>query len=187
MPDPRIYIDMALPLVKTLPECADYHQTVEPFLPQLYNLPYEIAARISDVQALKELYLTTNPLISSFAFAIMFISPVVLILSEINRNYSQVDRIWSILPAIYNTHYAVWAHLNGLPATKLDHAMAVSIIWSVRLTYNYWRKGGYQIGSEDYRWNIVKDYIGGPAMFIMNVTFISFGQNVGTYISCIRV
>lgn len=21
-----------------------------------------------------------------------------------------------------------------------------------RLTFNYWRKGGYEIGSEDYRW-----------------------------------
>ena len=179
MPDPRTYIDMALPLVKTVRECADYHKTVEPFLPQLYDLPYQVAARISDPQALKELYLTTNPLISSFAFGMMFLSPLVLILSEINRNYSQVDRIWSILPAAFTTHYAVWAHLNGLPATKLDHVMAVSIIWSARLTYNYWRKGGYQIGSEDYRWNIVKDYIGGPAMFVMNLTFISFGQNVG--------
>lgn len=22
----------------------------------------------------------------------------------------------------------------------------------LRLTFNYWRKGGYSIGSEDYRW-----------------------------------
>jgi hypothetical protein len=21
-----------------------------------------------------------------------------------------------------------------------------------RLTFNYWRRGGYQVGSEDYRW-----------------------------------
>ncbi|XP_014554236.1 hypothetical protein COCVIDRAFT_105384 [Bipolaris victoriae FI3] len=177
MPDPRTYLDMAIPVVSTLPECADFHKTVEPYLPQLYDLPYQVVARISDVQALKELYLSTNPLISSFAFAVMFLSPVVLVLSEINRNYSQVDRIWSLLPALYNIHYATWAHLNGLPATKLDHVMAVSIIWSARLTFNYWRKGGYTIGSEDYRWNIVKDYIGGPAMFVMNVVFISFYQN----------
>lgn len=24
----------------------------------------------------------------------------------------------------------------------------------IRLTFNYWRKGGYQIGSEDYRWYV---------------------------------
>lgn len=182
MPDPRTYLDMAIPVVSTLPECADFHKTVEPYLPQLYDLPYQVVARISDVQALKELYLSTNPLISSFAFAVLFLSPAVLVLSEINRNYSQVDRIWSLLPALYNIHYATWAHLNDLPATKLDHVMAVSIIWSARLTFNYWRKGGYTIGSEDYRWNIVKDYIGGPAMFVMNVVFISFYQNVGAHI-----
>lgn len=22
----------------------------------------------------------------------------------------------------------------------------------IRLTYNYWRRGGYKVGSEDYRW-----------------------------------
>jgi len=188
MPDPRTYTDMALPLVKTLPECADYFKTVEPFLPQFYELPYQVAARISDPQALKELYLTTNPLMTALAFATMFVTPLVLAVSEINRNYSQVDRLWSLLPVIYNVHYAVWAHLNGLPTMKLDHVMAVSIIWGARLTFNYWRKGGYQVGSEDYRWNIVKDYIGGPAMFILNVAFIALGQNVRAYkIKCTLV
>jgi steroid 5-alpha reductase family enzyme len=119
---------------------------------------------------------------TALAFATMFVTPIVLAVSEINRNYSQVDRLWSLLPAIYNVHYAVWAHLNGLPTMKLDHVMAVSIIWGARLTFNYWRKGGYQVGSEDYRWNIVKDYVGGPGMFIFNVTFISLGQNVSTLV-----
>ena len=185
MPDPRTYIDMALPLVKTLPECADYYKTVEPFIPQFYDLPTKVAAHITDMQALKELYLNTNPLISSLAFATMFLTPVVLALSEFNRNYSQVDRLWSLLPAFYNIHYAVWAHLNGLPTMKLDHVMAVSIIWSARLTFNYWRKGGYEVGSEDYRWITVKDYIGGPAMFVFNVIFISLYQNVSKRALCI--
>lgn len=182
MPDPRTYMDMALPLVKTLPECADYFKTVEPFLPQYYDLPHKVAAHITDPQALKALYVNTNPLMTALAFATMFVTPIVLAVSEINRNYSQVDRLWSLLPAIYNVHYAVWAHLNRLPTMKLDHVMAVSIIWGARLTFNYWRKGGYQVGSEDYRWNIVKDYVGGPGMFIFNVTFISLGQNVSTLV-----
>jgi hypothetical protein len=42
MPDPRILVDAALPLVKTLSDCADYSKTVEPFLPQLYDLPYRV-------------------------------------------------------------------------------------------------------------------------------------------------
>lgn len=27
-------------------------------------------------------------------------------------------------------------------------------VLQIRLTFNYWRKGGYQIGSEDYRWYV---------------------------------
>jgi steroid 5-alpha reductase family enzyme len=174
---PRETLNMALPLVKTLPECADFSKTVQPYLPQLYDLPYKIIEHINDRQALQHLYVTTNPLVTSFAFA-MFVSAVVFVVSEINRNYSQVDRLWSLLPAIYNIHYDVWAHLNGVPSARVDHVMAVSVIWSARLTFNYWRKGGYQIGSEDYRWNIVKDYVGPIPMFVMNIFFISIAQNV---------
>jgi steroid 5-alpha reductase family enzyme len=179
MPDPRILVDAALPFVKSLSDCADYTKTVQPFLPQLYDLPYRVAAHITDLQGLEEIYLATNPLITSLAIA-LFLTPVVLIVSEINKNYSQVDRLWSIIPAFYNVHYALWAHLNGLPTFRLDHVMAVSVIWSARLTFNYWRKGGYTVGSEDYRWAIVKDYIGPAGMFLLNVTFISLGQNVSS-------
>jgi hypothetical protein len=178
MPDPRIYLDMALPVVKTLRECADWSKTVAPYLPQLYDLPYKVATHITDVHALRELYASTNPLMTALAFAVFFVTPVVLAVAEFNKNYSQVDRLWSMLPVIYNVHYTVWAHVNGLPTSRLDHVMAVSLIWGARLTYNYWRKGGYTVGSEDYRWAIVKDYVGPVGMFIFDVTFISLGQNV---------
>ncbi|KAH7371637.1 hypothetical protein BKA66DRAFT_469164 [Pyrenochaeta sp. MPI-SDFR-AT-0127] len=177
MPDPRAYLDAALPLIKSLEECADFTKTVQPFLPQLYDLPYKVAAHIADWQALQTIYATTNPLMTALAFA-LFATPVVLTVSELNRNYSQVDRLWSILPVIYNVHYGVWAHINDLPTMKLNHVLAVSIIWGTRLTFNYWRKGGYQVGSEDYRWNIVKDYVGAPIMFLFNVVFISLAQNI---------
>ncbi|KAL5113268.1 hypothetical protein ACEQ8H_008860 [Pleosporales sp. CAS-2024a] len=177
MPDPRTFVDAALPLVKTLPECADFSKTVAPFLPQLYDLPSRVAAHITDVQGLKEIYLATNPLITSVAIA-LFLSCLVFVLSELNRNYSQVDRLWSILPGFYNVHYALWAHYNGLPTARLNHVMAVSVLWSARLTFNYWRKGGYSVGSEDYRWAIIKDYVGPVGMFLMNLTFISLGQNI---------
>ncbi|KAH7082300.1 hypothetical protein FB567DRAFT_551269 [Paraphoma chrysanthemicola] len=178
MPDPRTYLDAALPLVKTLPECADFGKTVAPFLPQLYELPARVAAHITDLQALQDLYLATNPLITALGIAIFFLTPAVLAVSELNKNYSQVDRLWSIIPAFYNVHYAIWTRLNGLPTQRLDHVLAVSVIWGARLTFNYWRKGGYTVGSEDYRWAVVKDYVGPVGMFIFNVTFISLAQNL---------
>lgn len=171
-------LDITIPVIKRLPECSDFSKTVVPYLPQLYSLPQLVFARINDFDALKELYISTNPLITPLAFSLYVLTPAVLIVSEINKNYSQVDRLWSIIPVVYNCHYALWAHLCGLPAQRLDHIMAVSILWGARLTFNYWRKGGYSIGSEDYRWERVREIAGPLGMFLFNVTFISLGQNV---------
>lgn len=46
------------------------------------------------------------------------------------------------------------------------------------MTYNYWRKGGYSIGSEDYRWDVLKKKINPALFFVFNVVFISLAQSV---------
>lgn len=121
---------MALPSVRTLEDCADYYQVVEPYLPQLYELPWKVVDAVSSREALVELYKNTNPLVSGFGFSI-FIGAVALVFSEINRNYSQIDRLWSLLPTIYNAHFAAWSHLNGLPSQRLDLILLWSAVWSV--------------------------------------------------------
>ncbi|OTB08359.1 hypothetical protein M426DRAFT_316983 [Hypoxylon sp. CI-4A] len=168
---------MALPWVKTLEDCADYTQVVEPFIPQLLELPSKLVDVVSSHDSLIELYKTTNPLVSGLAFAI-FLGGIFLIVSEINRNYSQVDRLWSLLPTIYNAHFAAWSHLNGLPSQRLDLILFWSVLWSARLTFNYWRKGGYNVGSEDYRWEIIRGKVPPVLFFIFNITFISFIQSI---------
>ena len=47
--------NMALPVIKTIADCADFSKTVEPYLPQLYVLPNEVAASLTDVEGLKHL------------------------------------------------------------------------------------------------------------------------------------
>lgn len=168
---------MALPAVRTLADCADYTQTFEAFLPQLYVLPEQIWAALGDLQALKHIYLSTNPAIFGLGLAIAAM-PIFWMISEINKNYSQVDRVWSILPALFNLHYAIWARLNGLETTRVDNVVAFSTVWSLRLTFNYWRRGGYQIGSEDYRWELIKNRIGSVGFFLLNIFFISSIQLV---------
>lgn len=168
---------MALPAVKTLVDCADYTQTFEPFIPQLYALPEQVWASLGDLEALKQIYISTNPAIFGLALALAAF-PIFWIISEINKNYSQVDRVWSILPTLFNLHYSIWAHLNGLETTRVDNVLAFSTVWSMRLTYNYWRRGGYQIGSEDYRWELIKKQIGSVAFFLLNIVFISSIQLV---------
>ncbi|KAF2091826.1 DUF1295-domain-containing protein [Saccharata proteae CBS 121410] len=168
---------MALPVVKSVTDCADFGTTVAPFIPQLQALPQLVLQQITDLEALKSLYLSTNPLITAFALSLA-LAPIFLVLSEINKNYSQVDRMWSLLPTIYNAHYALWAHMSGLPTQRIDNVLAFSCVWSLRLTFNYWRKGGYEIGSEDYRWEYLRTKISPFLMFVFNVLFISLAQSV---------
>lgn len=171
---------LSLPVLKDVSECADFSLTVQPYIHQLYSLPSQlatVASSDSKLDALSAIYLNTNPLITGL-FISLALAPIFLVLSEINRNYSQVDRLWSILPGAYVAHFAAFAHLNGLPTQKLDNVLVFSTMWGVRLTYNFWRKGGYQIGNEDYRWEIIKERIGPVGMFVMNVVFISTMQSV---------
>ncbi|KIW13132.1 hypothetical protein PV08_08319 [Exophiala spinifera] len=168
---------MALPVVRSLAECAVYNNTVAPYVFQLHSLPEVFVQSWTNVPALKQLYLDTNPLVSAVAFSVA-ISPVFLVVSELNKNYSQVDRVWSILPTFYNLHYALYASLAGLDATRIGLVAGISTIWSMRLTYNYYRKGGYAIGSEDYRWAIVKRQVGPELFFLFNIVFISLGQSL---------
>ncbi|KAK5127712.1 hypothetical protein LTR08_004321 [Meristemomyces frigidus] len=170
-------VSAALPTTTSLADCATYSTALAPFLPQLYALPANLYASIASPPALLDLYTTTNPAISGLAFSLAII-PIFFVVAELNRNYSQVDRVWSILPTLYHAHYAVWARLHGLPTAKVDNVLAFSVVWTARLTFNYWRKGGYQVGSEDYRWQIIKKYIGQTGLVILDIFFISSVQSI---------
>lgn len=121
---------MSLPVIKSAVDAADFSKTVLPYVSQLYDLPQQILQSISNPQALKVLYISTNPLISAFALS-LFLFPIFLVASEINKNYSQVDRFWSILPTLYNAHYVLYAHAAGLPTQRLDNLLAFSCVWTV--------------------------------------------------------
>jgi len=121
---------MALPVVKSLEACIDFSTTVLPYIGQLYDLPQQIIQSYNNPTELYNIYLATNPLISAFAFS-LFLAPLFLVVSEINKNYSQVDRCWSILPTVYIAHFTAYAHLSGLPTQRLDNILAISCVWSV--------------------------------------------------------
>ena len=122
---------MALPLIDSQTDI-EFSNTVSPYIPQLYGLFQKTFQSALDPQALTQLYLSTNPLISAFAFS-LFLAPVFLIAAELNKNYSQVDRFWSILPTVYNAHYAIYAHALGLPTHRLNTVLVLSTLWSVRI------------------------------------------------------
>lgn len=121
---------MSLPILSSLQECSDFSLTVKPFIPQFYELPTRILDNAGSLAALKQVYIETNPLVTGFS-ASLFLAGIFLIVSEVNRNFSQVDRMWSILPNLYIVHFAAWARLSGLPHNRLDLLAVFSTIWSV--------------------------------------------------------
>lgn len=124
---------MALPVVHTLEDCADFAKTVQPFLPQLYDLPSRLLDVFAGRETLVRLYAETNPLVSGFAFSLLA-GAVLLVVAEINGNYSQVDRCWSILPTLFIAHFDAWARLAGISAQRIDAVLLFSTIWSVSRT-----------------------------------------------------
>jgi steroid 5-alpha reductase family enzyme len=75
---------------------------------------------------------------------------------ELTGNVSQVDKLWSIMPVVYAWYMAAQG--------ALDHRLVLMAIlvtlWGARLTFNFWRRGGYSWipwkGEEDYRWSILR-------------------------------
>ena len=126
---------MALPTVRSLAACADYANSVEPFLDQLYTLPSDLVTALTS-GGLGQLYVDTNPLVSGFAISLA-LGFVFLVVSEINSNYSQVDRCWSLLPTVYIAHFNLWSRLAGAHSGRLDAVLLYSVIWSVSSLCGY--------------------------------------------------
>lgn len=107
---------------------------------------------------------------------------VVFVVAHITNNYSQVDKLWSLLPFLYS-----WTAVSD--SRTLCMAVVASI-WGTRLTYNFARRGGYTWppwqGEEDYRWKYVRE--GGLVSylstnnhilwFLFSIGFISIYQNL---------
>ncbi|MBW6501320.1 MAG: DUF1295 domain-containing protein [Bacteroidales bacterium] len=119
-------------------------------------------------------------LVQSWAFVFAAAVFLCFIVGEITRNYSQTDKLWSLMPLIY-----AWLAVIYYPASSRLWLMALLVsLWGARLSYNFFRKGGYSIipwkGEEDYRWKIMRDHpaLKGRLRFgLFNLFFISFYQH----------
>jgi steroid 5-alpha reductase family enzyme len=119
-------------------------------------------------------------LLQSWIFVCAAIVIICFLVGEITRNYSQVDKLWSIIPAIYS-----WITFASFPSARLLIMALLVTAWGLRLSYNFFRKGGYNIvpwkGEEDYRWKIMRQnpLLKGRFRFgLFNLLFICFYQNL---------
>jgi steroid 5-alpha reductase family enzyme len=102
------------------------------------------------------------------------------LVSHVTGNCSQVDKIWSLAPIVY-----VWvAAAYGGFSVRLVTMSVLVTLWGIRLTYNFWLKGGYSWriwdGVEDYRWQILRqkqDFHPTWKWTVFNFAFISAYQN----------
>lgn len=108
------------------------------------------------------------------------VAMIVFVISSATRNYSQVDKIWSIMPVVY-----CWIVVTD--SRTLIMAI-VATVWGVRLTWNFYRRGGYKWppwdGDEDYRWKYIQDGFhlsilkNSVVWTLFNFGFISGYQNI---------
>jgi steroid 5-alpha reductase family enzyme len=103
------------------------------------------------------------------------------IASIATREYSWVDRIWSIAPIVYVWVFAV---ASGFDGRLVLMAVLVSA-WGIRLTFNFARKGGYRPGGEDYRWAVLRGRMSRAGFATFNLLFISIYQNAVILLFCL--
>lgn len=118
----------------------------------------------------------------SIRSSILFCTGVILVsfvISTATKNYSQVDKAWSIVPFVY-AWFVVCDERTFLMAT-------LATVWGLRLTWNFNRRGGYSwppwTGDEDYRWSFLREGFMIPLLknqvvwMIFNFGFISLYQH----------
>lgn len=83
---------------------------------------------------------------------------------------SIVDRLWSIMPWVYTWHWFISSLSSGLNSRLLIMTL-LATIWGLRLTYNFYIKGGFS-GGEDYRWAVIRIWYPGWRWELFNLVFI---------------
>ncbi|EGD72649.1 hypothetical protein PTSG_04384 [Salpingoeca rosetta] len=148
-----------------LNHAVEAHRAALPLLCSIYNT-------ITDVDGLVDLYWNSDAMavaVVGFMASALFC----IIAGPLTGDYSWVDRMWSLWPGLYTWHFAVRSDYDS----RLVIMASLATLWSVRLTYNFARKGGYKLGHEDYRWPELRKRMPPLAFQVFNVFFISIFQH----------
>lgn len=91
------------------------------------------------------------------------------LLSLIDREAGWIDRLWSLCPPVF---CLIVAFATDFQWARVNVMTLLVVLWSVRLTHNFARKGGYRKGGEDYRWAHVREKMSPAAFQVLNITFV---------------
>ncbi len=120
-------------------------------------------------------------LVYSWILVMIAAALICFLAGELTRNYSQTDKLWSMMPVVYGG-----ITLTYVPSSPRLWIMTLLVtLWGLRLSYNFYRKGGYSIipwqGAEDYRWGVLRQHPLLRARWkqtVFNLLFISFYQHL---------
>lgn len=119
-------------------------------------------------------------LLQTLLYLMLGVALTCFTVSEITRNYSQVDKLWGLVPIVYVGYLANSADWSP----RFSLMFGIVTLWGLRLSYNFSRRGGFSwrfwSGEEDYRWSVLRQT---PALasrwrwVLFNLFFISLYQN----------
>ncbi|MBS1685695.1 MAG: DUF1295 domain-containing protein [Bacteroidetes bacterium] len=125
---------------------------------------------LSDMQ--KHMLLTSG-------FIAIGVAASCIVVAELTKNYSQVDKIWSVIPVVYAVYFAYASDWDP----RITLMAGCALVWGARLTFNFGRRGGYRWkfweGEEDYRWEVLRQnplFKGKPVNWKLFAVFF-----IGTY------
>jgi len=157
----------------TLPSIHGTFHILHEFWATLFDTRQLLNNQSLNFEHIIKMYTSSDPIISSSIIAVVFML-YSWVGSLITKNYSYVDRQWSFAPIVYCWNFAIVGGLNP----RLVLIAVLSTIWGLRLSYNFYRKGGYSGKGEDYRWAELQAIIP-PFLFqIFNLIFIAIYQHI---------
>jgi len=106
--------------------------------------------------------------------------------SILTGNCSQVDRVWTFLPTLYTTWFTFFPTFDSSPLSYRLNGVSpraylvwvLQVLWTIRLTYNAWRRGMFALNEEDYRWEVLRKKMPKWLFQVVNLTFIAIIQNI---------
>ncbi|RHY18378.1 hypothetical protein DYB32_010392 [Aphanomyces invadans] len=119
-------------------------------------------------------YSAVPPIVSNLVLCFV-IATGCFLLQVSTGNYSHVDRLWSITPVLYAWNYLIVAWNRGL-AADLRLVVVVLLIthWGGRLTFNFYRRGGYKWTAEHVRTGFTNPIL----WHVFSLVFIAFYQHI---------
>lgn len=157
------------------------------FIEIQHTLTYYFSQNITSFNDLILCYKSNDALIVGYILCLIFII-YSFVLSIITGNCSKVDQLWSLVPVFYCWHFYLHYYLlnPAIPHYRLLLLCILVTCWGMRLTFNFWRKGGYgtftESAEEDYRWPILRKSMHPIIFLIFNLTFIASYQNLLLYL-----